>query len=99
MRAMRTVGIRDLKDHLSEYVRRVRAGEDLLVTSHGEVVAELRPPDPDRGEAAPRGLRELLRNGTVREIVRNDPSQYRTYERALATTTAQDLLDWERGDR
>lgn len=31
--------------------------------------------------------------------VRNDPSQYRTYERALTKTTAQELLDWDRDDR
>lgn len=96
---MDTVGIRELKDHLSEYIRRVRAGEKIQVSSHGEVVAELRLPELDRDERAPRGLRELVRRGTAREIVRNDPSRYRTYERALARTTAQELLDWDRGDR
>ncbi len=96
---MSTVGIRELKAHLSEYVRRVRAGEEILITSHGEVVAELRPPEPERGEKAPRGLQELVRRGTARQLVRNEPARYRSYGRALASTTAQDLLDWERGDR
>jgi prevent-host-death family protein len=36
------VGVRDLKNRLSEYLRRVRSGEEILVTYHGEVVAELR---------------------------------------------------------
>ena len=75
---MDTVGIRELKNHLSEYVRRVRAGEKIQISSHGEVVAELRPPEPDRDEQAPLGLRELVRRGTARGIVRNDPSRYRT---------------------
>ena len=96
---MDTVGIRELKNHLSEYVRRVRAGEKIQISSHGEVVAELRSPEPDGDEQAPLGLRELVRRGTARGIVRNDPSRYRTYERALACTTAQELLDWDRGDR
>ena len=41
---MKTVGVRELKDRLSEYLRRVRAGEGVLVTDRGEVIAELAPP-------------------------------------------------------
>jgi len=40
---MKTVGIKQLKARLSEYVRLVRRGETLLVTERDEVVAELRP--------------------------------------------------------
>jgi antitoxin (DNA-binding transcriptional repressor) of toxin-antitoxin stability system len=96
---MQAVAIRELKNRLSEYVRLVRGGERLLITSHGEVVAELRSPDPERVEDAPPGLRELVRRGTARSLLRNDPSRYRTYQRAPTTTTAQELLDWDRGDR
>ncbi len=35
------VSVRDLKNHLSEYLRRVRAGEEIVVTSHGRAVARL----------------------------------------------------------
>lgn len=38
------VSVRDLKSHLSEYLRRVAAGESVLVTSHGKAVARLLPP-------------------------------------------------------
>lgn len=96
---VRTVGVRQLKNRLSEYLRLARAGEEIRVTSHGEVVAELRSPEPGRDQEAPPGLRELARRGAVREIVRNDPTRYRTYERALETTTAKELLDWDRDDR
>lgn len=96
---MQVVAIRELKDRLSEYIRLVRAGERLLITSHGEVVAEMRSPEPDRDEDAPPGLRELVRRGTARELVCNDPARYRTYERVLTETTARELLDWDRGDR
>ncbi len=41
---MKTVGVRDLKNRLSEYLRQVRAGESVLVTDRGEVVAELSAP-------------------------------------------------------
>jgi len=41
---MKAVNLRELKNRLSGYVREVRAGEVILVTDRGEVVAELRPP-------------------------------------------------------
>jgi len=36
---MATVAIRDLKNRLSEYLRRVKAGERLVVTERGKPVA------------------------------------------------------------
>lgn len=39
---MKTVGIKELKNRLSEYVRLAAAGERVLVTDRGKVVAELR---------------------------------------------------------
>ena len=38
------VSIRDLKSRLSEYLRRVAEGEEMIVTSHGKEVARLVPP-------------------------------------------------------
>jgi prevent-host-death family protein len=40
---MDTVGIRDLKAHLSRHLRRVRSGARLLVTERGRVIASLDP--------------------------------------------------------
>ena len=37
-------GIRELKDNLSRYIRRIEAGEHVVVTAHGRIVAELVPP-------------------------------------------------------
>jgi len=53
---MDSVGVRELRQNLSVYLRRVEAGESLKVLSRGRVVAELRPATPDRDEA----WRELL---------------------------------------
>jgi prevent-host-death family protein len=44
IREMKTMGIRELKNRLSEVVRAVKAGEHILVTDRGTVVAELVPP-------------------------------------------------------
>jgi antitoxin (DNA-binding transcriptional repressor) of toxin-antitoxin stability system len=41
---MRAVGLKTLKNKLSEYVRLVAGGETVLVIDRGRVVAELVPP-------------------------------------------------------
>jgi antitoxin (DNA-binding transcriptional repressor) of toxin-antitoxin stability system len=46
---MRSVGLKILKNRLSEYVRSGDAGETVLVTDRDRVVAELVPPSPGRG--------------------------------------------------
>lgn len=38
-----TTGIRDLKAHLSEYLERVRGGEEIVVTDRGRPVARIVP--------------------------------------------------------
>ena len=66
MPPMKTVGVRDLKNKLSEYLRRVRLGESVLVTDRGEVVAELLPPGHGQGDpSVPAGLQALARRGLL----------------------------------
>lgn len=40
---MTSIGVRALKDHLSEYLRRVGEGERIVVTDRGEPLAALTP--------------------------------------------------------
>jgi prevent-host-death family protein len=40
---METVGIRELKTHLSRHLKRVRSGTRLLVTEHGRSIAMINP--------------------------------------------------------
>jgi prevent-host-death family protein len=40
---MGSVGVRELRDNLSEYLRRVREGELLVITDRGEPIGELGP--------------------------------------------------------
>lgn len=44
---MLQAGVRDLKDHLSEYLRRVREGERILITDRGRPIAALVGVDQD----------------------------------------------------
>lgn len=40
---MTTVGVRELKSHLAEWLRAVREGSTVVVTDRGRAIAEIRP--------------------------------------------------------
>jgi len=74
---MTTVDIQELNAKLSEYLARAREGEQIIVTDHGEPVAELSPISSTRrhlldlaekGELSwnggkPKGLRGIVMRG------------------------------------
>jgi antitoxin (DNA-binding transcriptional repressor) of toxin-antitoxin stability system len=41
---MKSVGVRELKSHLSKYLSLVKNGEVVVVTDHNKIVAEIRQP-------------------------------------------------------
>jgi antitoxin (DNA-binding transcriptional repressor) of toxin-antitoxin stability system len=62
----RAVGIKTLKNKLSEYVRLAAAGETVLISDRDRVVAQLGPPEASRsvgvGDAL---LAEAVRQGLI----------------------------------
>lgn len=97
---MKRVGLRELKNRLSAYIREVRSGESFLVTDRGEVVAELIPP----GHAADgRRLSSRLalwaKKGLLVPGAANDPAVYPKLPPALKHERSSRLLDEERGGR
>jgi antitoxin (DNA-binding transcriptional repressor) of toxin-antitoxin stability system len=61
---MRAVGMKALKNKLSEYVHLAAGGETVLVTDRNRVVAELVPPQPTRSPVlADALLAEAVRKG------------------------------------
>ena len=97
---MKSVGLRELKNRLSEYVREVRSGEGVLVTDRGEVVAELISPGPGGDErGVPSGLVALARKGQVTLGAPNNPTVYPKLARLLKRHRATELLNEERGTR
>jgi len=69
---MRAVGVKVLKDRLSEYVRLAASGETVLVTDRDRVVAELGPPRPGRAATvADALLAEAVREGWVTPPLRS----------------------------
>jgi prevent-host-death family protein len=56
---MKTVGLKVLKNKLSEYVRLAAAGETIAITDRNRIVAEIVPPRPHEKESfIERGARE-----------------------------------------
>jgi prevent-host-death family protein len=56
---MRRIGIRELRQHASRYLRDVERGETIEVTDRGRPVARLSPVRPERG------LEQLVAAGRV----------------------------------
>jgi len=95
---MKAVGVRELKNRLSEYLRAVRGGEQVLVTDRGQVVAELRPPGPPGAELPHPGLLELVHRGAARLGAPNTPDVYPALPGRLPEGEALRLLALDRGD-
>lgn len=63
---MRTVGLKVLKNKLSEYVRLAADGETVQVTDRGRVVAELVPAQPRHSQnVSDANYAELIREGII----------------------------------
>ena len=67
---MRAVGLKVLKNRLSEYVRIAAGGETILVTDRDRVVAELTPPGAERSAILSDALlADMVRQGWLRPPV------------------------------
>lgn len=95
---MTQIGVRELKNRLSEFLRLVRTGERVQITDRGKVVAELSPP-PVQGRDAAAGLALLEQRGLIRPPEKSGRTRYRRMPRVAPPGTAQRVLDEERGDR
>jgi prevent-host-death family protein len=96
-RAMTSVGIRELKDNLSRYIRRIEAGERIAITAHNRVVAELVPPSSQR-KTPPTRFDELVASGVIRApLEAGDPTEDWPDIR-LPPGTAAELIAADRGE-
>lgn len=98
---VKTVGVRELKNRLSEYIRQVRSGEGVLVTDRGEVVAELTSPGQKSIDTSvPPALVALARRGLVTLGGPGDGSDYPPLPRTgRPKRSSAQLLEKERGTR
>jgi antitoxin (DNA-binding transcriptional repressor) of toxin-antitoxin stability system len=96
---MKTVGLKVLKNKLSEYVRIAASGETVLVTDRGRVVVEMNAPQPahkdgKKESVIERGIREgWIRPAKVKGPLPPPPPPIMTLEELL------EELDDSRADR
>jgi len=97
---MRTVGLKVLKNRLSEYVRLAAQGERVLIADRDRVVAELVPPEAGRAERVSDAvLAGLVRDGLLAPAL--SPGRPLTSPHPRGATLAQLLgeLDADRSER
>jgi antitoxin (DNA-binding transcriptional repressor) of toxin-antitoxin stability system len=99
---MKSVGVKQLKSRLSEYLRLVRSGETVFVTDRDEVVAEIRP--ARRRHEAVGSLDQVLeslaeRGEITRASLRKRRGKWTAKGLGLAAGFADALLDEIRSDR
>jgi len=92
------IGIRELKDKLSRYIRRVEAGERIAVTIDGRVVAQLVPPGTAARNSAGTRWDELLAAGILRPPVETGDPFEDWPDIRLPPGTAAELIDADRGE-
>ncbi len=93
---MHTVGLKILKNKLSEYVRLAAAGETVVITDRNRVVAEIVPPRLEPESVIERGVRE----GWIRPATRGP--NWPPPSKAVPGLTFEQLmadLDRDREDR
>jgi antitoxin (DNA-binding transcriptional repressor) of toxin-antitoxin stability system len=96
---MRAVGLKVLKNKLSEYVRLVAGGETVLITDRDRVVAELVPPAEGRGQTVNDvALAELVRQGVLTPPLLGPGGNVPGGPR-LRVKTLLEELDRDRADR
>jgi antitoxin (DNA-binding transcriptional repressor) of toxin-antitoxin stability system len=87
---MLTVGVRDLKNQLSQYLQYVKNGEKVVVTEHDKIIAEITVPQRDNREGVSlieEKLEQLSKDGEIILAKRNK-------SRVKIPTTSENL-DWE----
>jgi antitoxin (DNA-binding transcriptional repressor) of toxin-antitoxin stability system len=95
---MKAVGLRELKNRLSLYVRHVRGGHTVAVTDRGNVVAELRPPSElPPGSPVDAAIARLANRDLLVVGAPNRADVYPRLRPLLRTTSSQQLLDADRG--
>ncbi|GAB1342998.1 type II toxin-antitoxin system Phd/YefM family antitoxin [Gemmatimonas sp.] len=97
---MRTVGVRELKAHLSRVLREVQSGETVLVTDRGRVIAELRQPGLSGPALSPvdQKLAALAAKGVLR-LAERPKWPYQASPVRLPAGTAAQLLTEDRDER
>ena len=97
MKAIEQVGIKNLKNNLSAYIRQVRMGVRIQITDRDQVVAEIAQPRRDELGQLPPLFAEWIRRGELRPR-RPSKKPLPISSVRFPAGTAQRLLDLDRGE-
>jgi len=76
---MITVGVRDLKNQLSQYLQYVKRGEEIIITEHNRVIAEISSPSNEVSNTDVEiMLEKLTAAGKLIKAKRNNSTQLKT---------------------
>lgn len=89
------IGVRELRDNLSRYIRRIEAGERVVITAHGRIVAELVPPAAGRRDRVSQ-FDQPIASGVITPPVEDGDPLEGCPEIHLPPGTAPALIDSER---
>lgn len=92
------VSVRELKNHLSAYLRRVQAGEEIVVTSRGKRIARLGRAHAETGDPDAVAIERLRKQPWITPARRpGKPQGARRPVRVPAGTT-EEIMHWVRGE-
>ena len=94
-RMPKQVGIRELKAHLSTYVKWAEAGHDITITDHRRPAARLVAPYPTSADVMPASLRLGIAEGWITPGRTRRP--LRPIDRVASSMTIEQLLADDRG--
>ena len=98
MKTVERVGVKNLKNNLSAYLRHVKQGVRVLVTDRDEVIAEIGKP---RSDVARENIHPLLAEWIAAGELKPSSVRKKRLPRSpvsLPAGTAQRLLDEDRGE-
>jgi antitoxin (DNA-binding transcriptional repressor) of toxin-antitoxin stability system len=88
---MITVGVRDLKNQLSQYLQYVKDGEKIIVTEHNRIIAEIIVPEKkNTNTGIEKKFEQLKREGKMILSKRNE-----TLVKKPQITEMEKQIEWE----
>jgi prevent-host-death family protein len=89
--SMLLVGVRDLKNQLSQYLQYVKNGEKVIITEHNKIIAEISVPVEEKEDTIPVVEKELERLSNEGEIIL--AKRNKSYVNLPKT---EENIDWEK---
>lgn len=92
------IGIRELKDRLSEILQRAGSGEEIIVTHHGQPLCQIAPIEPSPFEL-PDFLKRAAAEGWLKPATTSGFKKIRRFTAKKGSPSSEELLREGRRDR